>query len=388
MKKRKDVYLDYAAGCPVDPRVIETMRLYQGEGFGNSMSIHSWGRQASEAIEKSRKKIAGFIGAKPDEIIFTASATESNNLALKGWMRSRPDKKHIIVSAIEHKCVLETARYLEGQDYEVTYLRVDSEGLVDVEQLKREIREDTLLVSVMHVNNEVGVIEEVDQIGRICRTKGVMFHCDAAQSFTKLKIDVEKMKIDLLTLSSHKIYGPKGAGVLYVRRGLEKGLEPLLHGGGQERGLRSSTMNTATVVGMARAAEIGIGEMVAEGKRLRRLKEKFVEKVLAGILGVVVNGSREKNVANSVNMSFDKVEGEAILLSLDAEGIKVSTGSACSSDDLKPSYVLRAMGYPVARAHGSIRFSWGRRTSEADLDYVVEVLIGVIKKLRRLSPIK
>ncbi len=388
MKRRKDVYLDYAAGCPVDPRVIKAMRLCQGEGFGNSMSIHSWGRRANEAIEKSRGGIAGFIGAKSGEIIFTGSATESNNLALKGWQRSQPDKKHIIVSAIEHKCVLETAGYLGGQGYEVTYLKVNDEGLVDMGQLKREIRKDTLLVSVMHVNNEVGVIEEVEQVGRICRAKGVMFHCDAAQSFTKLNINVEKMKIDLLTLSSHKIYGPKGAGVLYVRQGLEKGLEPLLHGGGQERGLRSSTMNTAAVVGMARAAEIGIKEMVVEGKRLGRLKEKFVEKVLAEIPGVMVNGSREKSVVNSVNMSFDRVEGEAILLSLDAEGIKVSTGSACSSDDLKPSYVLRAMGYPVARAHGSIRFSWGRWTDEADMNYVVEVLTGVVKKLRRLSPIK
>lgn len=388
MKKREDIYLDYAASCPVDPRVIKAMRLYQGKGFGNSMSIHSWGRQADEVIEKSRKKIAGFIGAKPDEIIFTSSATESNNLALKGWMKSRSDKKHIVVSAIEHKCVLETARYLEGQGYEVSYLKVDGEGLIDMEELRREIRKDTLLVSVMHVNNEVGTIEDVAEAGRICRAKGVMFHCDAVQSFTKLDIDVEKMNIDLLTLSSHKIYGPKGVGVLYVRKGLEKGLEPLLHGGGQEGGLRSSTMNTVAIVGMAKAAEIGIKEMKNERERMVDLKEKFVKSVLDKIEGVMINGSRENSVANSVNMSFDKVEGESILLSLDALGIKVSTGSACSSDDLKASYVLTAMGCSVARAHGSIRFSWGRWTSEADMDYVVKVLIGVIRKLRKLSPIK
>jgi len=388
MKKGKDIYLDYAASCPVDPRVIRAMRLYQGEGFGNSMSIHSWGRQASEAIEKSRKRIASFIGAKPNEIIFTSSATESNNMALKGWGESRPDKKHIIVSAIEHKCVLEAAKYLEGRGYEVTYLEVDGEGKVFLEQLRREIREDTLLVSVMHVNNEVGTIEDVGEVGEICRSRKVVFHCDAAQSFTKVDIDVEKMKIDLLTLSSHKVYGPKGVGVLYVRKGLEKGLGPLLHGGGQEKGLRSSTMNTAAVVGMAKAAEIGMKEMRTERERMAGLKKKFVERILAEIPGVVVNGSSQKSVVNSVNISFDKVEGEAILLSLDALGVKVSTGSACSSDDLKPSYVLRAMGYSVVRAHGSIRFSWGRWTSEVDMDYVVGVLTEVIKKLRSLSPIK
>lgn len=386
MTQVKHIYLDYAATCPVDPKVIETMIPYQSTGYGNTMSIHSWGRQADQAVQTARIQIAKSIKAKPSEIIFTSSATESNNMALKGWANLYPHKKHIIVSSIEHKSVLETVKYLKTQGYQITYLKVDQYGLVNLDQLKNEIKKNTLLVSIMHANNEVGTIQDIKKIGHICRQKEVVFHTDAAQSFTKLNINVNKMKIDLLTLSSHKIYGPKGVGVLYKRHGLI-GPQPLLHGGGQEKNLRSSTVNTSAIVGMAKAVKITMASRLTEQKNSKKLKDRFIKNILENIDGVTTNGHLKKSLVNGVNLSFENIEGESILLSLDNLGIQVSTGSACSSDDLKPSYVLLAMGKSTQTAHSSIRFSWGRLTTTKDIDYTVESLTKIIKKLRILSPL-
>jgi cysteine desulfurase len=383
---QKTAYMDYAAATMVDPRVQKVIRKYEGFGFGNSMSMHNWGRVANEAIGKARKTLAGFIGAEAEEIIFTSSATESNNLALKGWMDSRADKKHIILSAIEHKCVMESANFLKKKGYEISLLPVDEEGEVKLKELKKMIRPDTLLVSVMAVNNEVGTIEPIEEIGRICKRKKVMFHCDAVQAFGKMKIDVERQGIDMLTLSSHKIYGPKGVGLLYVRKEIKLGLEPLMHGGGQEEGKRSSTMNVAGIVGMAKAAELMMKNRVGETKRLAKLKKRFMKGVKTALSGVKINGKTDKCVSNILNLSFAKVEGEAILMMLDDRGVMVSTGSACSADDLRPSYVLLAMGKTIVEAHGSIRFSWGRWTNESEIDYAVKAVTESINKLRHLSP--
>ena len=385
---QKQIYMDYAAATRVDPRVAKVMRKYEGAGFGNSMSMHQWGRQANEAVEKARSKMAGLVGGKAKGIIFTSSATESNNLALKGFIDSRPDKKHIIVSAIEHKCVMESVNFLKRKGFEISMVPVDQSGVVEVKALEAMIRPDTLLVSVMGVNNEVGIIEPILEIGKICKRKKVMFHCDAVQGFGKIKIDVEKQGIDMLTLSSHKIYGPKGVGVLWAREEVLEELDPLLHGGGQEGGKRSSTVNTAGIVAMAKATDLMMNDWEDEKKRLAKLKERFVKGVREKVSELKINGEIEKTVSNMVNLSFAEVEGEAILMSLDDKGVMVSTGSACSANDLKPSYVLLAMGKSVVEAHGSIRFSWGRWTTKEEIDYAIEMVVKVIKRLRRLSPIK
>ncbi len=383
---QKIAYMDYAAATMLDPRVQKVMRKYEGPGFGNSMSMHQWGRKANEAIDEARKTLAGFIGGEAEEIIFTSSATESNNLAIKAWEESRPDKKHIIVSAIEHKCVMESANFLKKRGYEISLLPVDGDGVVDLKELERIIRPDTLLVSVMAVNNEMGAIEPIVEVGKICRQKKVLFHCDAVQAFGKVEIDVEKLGIDMLTLSSHKIYGPKGVGVLWVKKEIFSDLKPLLHGGGQEKGKRSSTVNTAGIAGMAKAGELVMAEMKKETERLGKLKKSFVEGVCTELSGVKVNGAGEKSVANMVNLSFAGVEGEALMMRLDDAGVMVSTGSACSADDLRPSYVLLAMGKSAVEAHGSIRFSWGRWTSKEEIDYAVKVVAEVVGSLRHLSP--
>ena len=380
------VYMDYAATTPVDPRVFKVMRPYFSKKFGNTMSLHSFGREAKKALEDSREKIAKAINANPSEIIFTSGATESNNLALKGIAFANKKKgKHLIVSSIEHHCVLDSARWLEKQGFEITYLKVDKHGLVDLAELEDSIREDTILVSIMHANNEIGTIEPIKEIGKICREKGVYFHTDAAQSFGKIPIDVKKMNVDLLTASSHKIYGPKGVGFLFIREGVE--IEPLLHGGGHEFGLRSSTVNVAGIVGFAEAAEIARKEMKREAERLTKLRRKLERGVLK-IKNSHLNGHPIKRLPNISNFWFDFIEGEALVMYLDQKGIAASTGSACSSESLEPSHVLLAIGLKPHQAQGSLRLSIGRFTTKKEVDYVLKVLPEVVERLRRISPFK
>jgi len=386
-KTKKKVYLDYAATTPVDPRVLKAMKPYFTEKFGNTMSLHSFGQEAKRALEESRETVADLMGANPQEIIFTSSATESNNLALKGIaFANKGRKKHIIISSIEHHCIMETAKWLETQGFRVTKLKVDKYGLVDPEDVKKAIKKDTILVSVMHANNEIGTIEPIEKIGKICREREVLFHTDAAQSFGKIPIDVKKMNIDLMTVSSHKMYGPKGAAALFIRKGIK--ITPLLHGGGHERGLRSSTVNVAAIVGFAKACEICKEEMKKEAQRLTRLRDKLIEGVLEKIPKSYLNGHPKKRLPNNANFSFDFVEGESLVIQLDLLGISASTGSACSTEKLEPSHVLLAIGLPPQRAHGSLRLSLGRWTTTDDIDYVLKILPKVIEKLRKISPFK
>jgi len=386
-EKRKKIYLDFAATTPVDPRVLEAMLPYFSEKFGNSASLHSFGQEAKKALEESRAKLAQILNVKESEIIFTSSATESNNLALKGVAFANKDKgRHIIISSIEHDCVLNSARWLEKQGFEVTYLPVDKYGIVDLEKLKKSIRKDTLLVSVIHASNEIGTIEPIEEIGNICKEKGVFFHTDAAQSFGKIEIDLSKINVDLLTASSHKIYGPKGAALLYKKENVK--IEPLLHGGGHEFGFRASTVNVPAIVGFAKAAEICQKEMKEEKKRLENLRDKLIKGVLEKIKGAHLTGHPTKRLPNNASFWFERVEGEAILLELDSFGIAVSTGSACASKSLEPSHVLLAIGLTPPQAHGSLRITLGRWTKEEEIDYLLQVLPKIIERLRKLSPFK
>ena len=378
--------MDYASTTPVDKRVIKAMEPYFNEKFGNTMSIHSAGRAAKNALEDSREKVASLMNANPKEVIFTGSATEANNFALKGVAFANKKKgNHIIVSKIEHDCVLNSARWLEKQGFKVTYLDVDHYGLVDPKEVEIAITKDTILVSVMHANNEIGTIEPIEEIGKICRKKGVYFHSDAAQSFGKIPIDVKKMNIDLLTVNAHKMYGPQGVGALYVRSGVV--IDPLLHGGGHEFGLRSSTTNVPGVVGFGVAAELRKKEMDKEAKFLTKLRDKLIEGVLK-IENSHLNGHPTKRLPNNANFSFDFIEGEALVLHLDMKGIDASTGSACSSSSLEPSHVLTAIGLKHEQAHGSLRLSLGKENTEKDIDYVLKVLPPIVKNLRMISPFK
>lgn len=384
---KKRIYLDYAATTPVDERVLSAMMPYFSQKYGNSVSMHSEGRETGIAVEQSRKVVADFIGADINEVYFTGSATESNNTVLKGVMRANKEKgNHLIISAIEHDCVMNSAKYLKKQGMEVTMLPVDKFGLINLDELRRAIKPNTVLVSIMHANNEIGVIQDIGKIGEICRKRGVLFHTDAAQSFGKEKINVVDQKIDLLTASAHKIYGPKGAAVLYVKKGIK--IEPLLHGGGHESGLRSSTVNVAAVVGLAKAVEIYEKEGSTENDRLMKMRDRLIDSILGNIDNTSLNGDKTKRLANNVNISFNFVEGESLMLALDDMGLAVSTGSACSSNTLDPSHVIMAIGAGVEAAHGSIRFSLGRETTEKDIDYLLEVLPGVVNRLRAISPFK
>lgn len=386
-KTSKKIYLDYAATTPVDPRVIKTMLPYFSEKFGNTMSLYSFGQEAKEALEESREVVADLMGAKQNEIIFTSSATESNNLALKGIAFANKDKgRHLIISSIEHPCIMESAEWLKTQGFEVTKLKVDKYGLVDPEDVKKAIKKETILVSIMHANNEIGTIEPIEEIGKICKEKRVYFHTDAAQSFGKIPIDVNKMNIDLLTASSHKMYGPKGAALLFIREGTK--ITPLLHGGGHETGLRSSTVNVAAIVGFAKACKICQKEMKKEPERLTRLRDKLIKGVLEKIEGSHLNGHPRQRLPNNANFWFEGVEGESLIMQLDLLGIAASTGSACSSEKLEPSHVLLAIGLRPEQAHGSLRLSLGRWTKESDINFVLEILPRVIKRLREISPFK
>jgi cysteine desulfurase len=382
----RKVYMDYSATTPVDPRVLEVMKPYFLKKFGNSMSLHSWGTEAKEALENSRGKVASLMNAKPKDLIFTGSATESDNMALKGIASANKEKgRHIIISSIEHHAVLDTAEWLQKQGFELTLLPVDKYGFVDLDKLETSIRKDTILVSIMHANNEIGTIEPVEEIGNICREKEVYFHTDATQSFGKVPIDVKKMNIDLLTCNAHKVYGPKGVGALFIRDGVE--IEPLLHGGGHEFGLRSSTVNVAGIVGFAAVAEIQKKEMKPDETKLTKLRDKLIEGVLK-IEDSHLNGHPTKRLSNNANFWFAYIEGESLILHLDMKGIAASTGSACSSASLEPSHVLMAIGLKHEEAHGSLRLSLGKWTTKKEIDYTLEVLPKVVERLRKISPFK
>ncbi|RLJ03237.1 MAG: cysteine desulfurase NifS [Candidatus Aenigmatarchaeota archaeon] len=380
------IYLDNASTTPLDPRVREAMLPYLTERYGNPSSIHKVGREAREAVEDARRKVADTIGASPEEIYFTGSGSEGNNLAIKGiaWA-NRSRGKHIITTKIEHKCVLNTCHYLEKHGFDITYLDVDEYGVVDLEQLKSSLRDDTILVSVMYANNEVGTLQPIKEISQILKKRDIYLHTDAVQVLGKLPLDVEKLGVDVLTLSAHKIYGPKGVGAVYVRKGTR--MDPLIHGGGQERGLRSGTENVPGIVGFGTAAELAKNLLLEDKAKFERFSEKLINEIPERIENVKFNGHPKKRVPNIVNFSFPRVEGESIVMYLDLEGIAASTGSACTSKSLEPSHVLTAMGISPEVAHGSLRISFGRFNDEYDVDKLLEVLPGIIEKLRKMSPL-
>ncbi len=380
------IYMDYSATTPVDPRVAKAMIPYLTEKFGNPASrSHSFGWVADEAVERAREQVAALVNADPKEIVWTSGATESNNLALKGAANFYADKgKHIVTVQTEHKAVLDTVRELERQGFSATYLDPEPNGLLDLEKLKAALRPDTTLVSVMLVNNEIGVIQDVATIGEICRERGILFHVDAAQATGKVAIDLQKLKIDLMSFSAHKTYGPKGIGALYVRRKPRVRLEAQMHGGGHERGFRSGTLPTHQIVGMGEAFRIAREEMATENERIRMLRDRLW-KGLSGMEEVYLNGDMEHRVPHNLNVSFNFVEGESLIMAV--KDVAVSSGSACTSASLEPSYVLRALGRNDELAHSSIRFTVGRFTTVEEVDYVVKLLQDKIAKLRDLSPL-
>ena len=384
---RKKIYFDYSATTPVDPRVTRAMLPYFSERFGNTISLHSFGQEAKKALEEGRETVADLVGAKPKEIIFTSSATESNNLALKGIaFVNKKRGNHIIISSIEHPCIVECARWLERQGFKVTKLPVNKYGLVNPNDLRKKIKKETVLVSVIHASNEIGTIQPISELGKICREKKVYFHSDAAQSFGKIPIDVNKMNIDLLSASSHKMYGPKGVACLFVKEGIN--IEPILHGGGQEERLRSSTVNITAIVGFAKACKIAKKEMIKENQRLTRLRDKLIKGVLRKIPNSYLNGHPRKRLPNNVNFWFKFIEGESMVVQLDLLGIAASTGSACSSIKLEPSHILLAIGLKHQEAHGSLRLSLGKWTTEKEINHFLKILPGVINNLRKISPFK
>jgi cysteine desulfurase len=380
------VYMDYAATTPVDPRVFKAMKPYFSEKYGNSVSLHKQGREAKEALEESRKTIEATMNAEPNELIFMGSATESTNMALKGIaFANRKKGKHIVVSSIEHHCVLEPARWLEKQGFEITRLPVDNFGFIDTTKLENAIKKDTILVSIMHANNEIGTIEDIEKIGKICKEKNVYFHSDAAQTFGKIPIDVKKMNIDLLSISSHKMYGPKGVGGLYIKKGTK--IEPLLHGGGHEFRKRSSTVNVAGIVGFAEATRIQKKEMASDAKKQTTLRDKLIKELL-NIEDAHLTGHLTKRLPNNASFWFAYIEGESLLMQLDINGVSASTGSACSSESLEASHVLLAIGLKPQEAHGSLRLSLGKYTTNEDANYVLEVVPKSVERLRQISPFK
>ena len=386
MTVKTPVYLDYAATTPVDKRVAEKMIPYLTETFGNPASnSHAFGWTAEEAVEKARADIAALINADPKEIVFTSGATESDNLAIKGAANFYKTKgKHLITVKTEHKAVLDTMRELERQGFEVTYLGVQENGLIDLEELKAAIRDDTILISVMWVNNEIGVVQDIPAIGEICRERKIIFHVDAAQACGKVPVDVEATKIDLLSMSGHKVYGPKGIGALYVRRKPRVRLEAQMHGGGHERGFRSGTLPTHQIVGMGEAFRIAKEELEQDMAHYRKLRDIFL-KGIEGIEEVYINGDLEHRAPNNLNVSFNFVEGESLIMAV--KELAVSSGSACTSASLEPSYVLRALGRNDELAHSSLRITFGRMTTEEEVKFAAELIKSKIGKLRELSPL-
>jgi cysteine desulfurase len=376
------VYLDHNATTPVDPRVFEAMKPYLTDMFGNPSSVYRAGQEVRKVVEDARETIADVLGATPREIYFTSGGTESDNTAIKGIALNR-GSGHIITSTIEHPAVLEVVKWLEKQGFTATYVAVDSDGLVDPDEVRKAVRDDTIVISIMHANNEVGTIQPIEEIAAMAREKGIPFHTDAVQTAAKLKIDVNAMGIDLLSLSAHKFYGPKGVGALYVRKGTR--FDPCVHGGHQERGVRGGTENVAGIIGMAKAAEIADAERDEESVRLRKLRDKLEIGLAERIEDLHFNGHREKRMYNTASVIVKYVEGEAMLLRLDYKGIAASSGSACTSGSLDPSHVLLAMGLPAQIAHGSLRFSLGRSTTEESIDKVLEALPPIVETLRAMS---
>ena len=383
---RFPIYLDYSATTPVDPRVAQKMIPFLTEHFGNPASrSHAFGWEAEEAVEEARGHVAALLNADPKEIIWTSGATEGNNLAIKGAANFYKTKgKHIITQKTEHKATLDTVRELERQGFEATYLDPEPNGIVDLDKFKAAIRPDTILVSILMVINEIGVIQPIAEIGEICRAKGIVFHCDAVQAAGKIEIDLQKLKVDLLTVTAHKVYGPKGIGALYVRRKPRVRLEAQIHGGGHERGFRSGTLATHQIVGMGEAFRLAKAEMASENERIRRLRDKLWNGI-RDLEEVYVNGDMERRTPHNLNVSFNFVEGESLIMAI--KDVAVSSGSACTSASLEPSYVLRALGRSDELAHSSIRFTLGRFTTDEEIDYAVQLIRSKIAKLRELSPL-
>ncbi|MCI2425405.1 cysteine desulfurase [Candidatus Acetothermia bacterium] len=378
-----DIYLDNSATTPVSEEVIEAMLPYWQVEYGNASSLHSFGRRAHIAMEESRARLAASLSASEREIIFTASASEANNLAIKGLAFSGINKYHIITSQIEHPSVGKVCQWLEKQGFTVTYLPVDQEGMVDPDELAATITDDTLLVTIMYGNNEIGTVQPISQIAEICREQGVIFHTDAVQAYGKIPLALEN--VDMLSATAHKLHGPKGVGMLYLRRGIK--LSPLIHGGGHERGLRSGTENIAGIVGFAKAVEIAFAEMEVLRDRLEGFREQLIETITA-IPKTKLNGQRKGSLPHITNISFMAIEGESLVMKLDEHGIATSTGSACSSPNLEPSHVLLAIGTPIVMAHGSLRISTGRRTTQEEIDRFLTILPQVVEELREISPFK
>ncbi|MBI4303824.1 MAG: cysteine desulfurase NifS [Chloroflexi bacterium] len=382
----KRAYLDYAATTPTHPEVVKAMLPYFTEMFGNPSTIYSYGQEAKKGMEEARARIAAFLGARDEEIVFTGSGTEADNFALKGVAFANEGKgNHIIISAVEHHAVTEPARFLEKRGFSVTHLPVDQYGLIDPDDVKKAITSKTVLISIMHANNEVGTIQPIAEIGKIAKERGVYFHTDAVQTVGHLPVNVNELKVDLLSMSAHKLYGPKGVGFLYIRRGTK--MVPLIHGGDQENKRRASTENVPGIVGFGKAVEIAQQEMGQEAERLTAFRNKLMNGLLEGIDHTRLNGHPVKRLPNNVNISVEFVEGESMCLNLDLEGICMSTGSACTSSSLEPSHVLIAMGLPHELAHGSLRFTMGKWTTEEDIDKVLRVLPPIVAKLRAMSPL-
>jgi len=382
----KRIYLDNAATTPTDPEVVKAMLPYFNVIFGNASSLHSFGQEAKRAMEEMRDKTASFIGASPEEIVFTSGGTESDNYALKGVAMAQRDKgDHIITTVIEHHAVLETCHYLEKQGFRVTYLPVDEFGIVDPGDVKKAITGKTILISIMHANNEIGSIQPVEEIGGIAREREIPFHTDAVQTFGHLPIDVDRLGVSLLSASAHKFYGPKGVGLLYIRKGVK--IDSFMHGGEQERGRRASTHNVPGIVGLGKAVEMAEESLAEEMEKISRLRDRFIQGVLEKIDHTRLNGHPVKRLPNNANICVEFIEGEAMILRLDMMGIGCSSGSACSSTSMEPSHVLKSIGLPPEFAHGALRFTLGKYTTAEDIDQVLEMLPGVVEKLRSISPL-
>jgi len=382
----KRIYLDHNSTTPLHPEVLEAILPYYKEAFGNPSTIYSFGQETRKATDEAREKVANLIGASPEEIIFTSGGTEADNVALKGVAAALEKKgKHIVTSSIEHHAVLSTLKYLEKRGYKVSFLPVDEYSFLDPKKVKEAITSQTVLISVMHANNEVGTIEPIAEIGEIARKAGIYLHTDAIQTIGKIKVNVDDLKVDLLSLSAHKFYGPKGVGALYVRKGTR--IHPLLHGGYQERRRRAGTENVAGIVGLGKAAEIASKEMVQQSRRESNLRDKLEKMIKENINHCRLNGHPTRRLPNTLNVSFEFIEGESLILNLDLKGIAASTGSACTSGSLEPSHVLMAMGVPPEIAQGSIRFSLGRDNRKEDIDYTVENLVEIVARLREMSPL-
>jgi cysteine desulfurase len=379
--------MDHNATTPVRPEILEAMLPFYGPIYGNASSLHGFGREAKDGLERAREQVAKVLGARPDEVCFTGGGTEADNLAVKGMAWANRDRgDHLITSQVEHHAVFNTCEYLEKQGFKVTYLPVDSEGRVDPGDVEKAITKETLLVSIMQANNETGTVQPISEIGRIARKRGIYFHTDAVQAFTKLPTRVDELGVDLLSLSGHKIYGPKGVGCLYIRKGTK--LDPLVHGGHHERNRRAGTENVPGIVGLGKAAELGAGEMSEEAKKLATLRDRLQEGILDRIPEVRVNARNAERLPGTLSACFKYVEGESILLGLDLKGIAASSGSACSSGAIEPSHVLTAMGVPPEEARGSVRFSLGRQNTEQEVDRVVGEMVAILTRLRAMSPLR